>query len=264
MSLAKNVATFDILSDGIPIIYQGQELHMSGGTNPFTNREALWETGLNVFAPLYQHIATLNTFRRHVISLSKTYTSTQSNVTHSDDHYMVMRKGSDGAQVITVLSNSGESGPTEKLALNSTEHGYASGTVLTEVLTCTNVTVNSTGFLNAPMARGLPSILFPAASLSNSSLCSMGGKKFGYEDLGATVTASTYTTTISGTPTLAIAAATLPVATTTMSGTSTASSTATAASMAGRTAADSTWVVSTTAIALALSSGLLGLLSRAL
>ncbi|KAK4541991.1 hypothetical protein LTR36_007191 [Oleoguttula mirabilis] len=259
LSLAKNVATFVILSDGIPIIYQGQEQHLGGGTDPFTNREALWETGLSVFATMYQHIATLNTFRRHVIQISSNYTATQTNVTHQDDNFMVMRKGVDGAQVITVLNNGGESQTSDDLALSSSEHGYTSGTVVTELLTCTNLTVSSTGALTVPMVGGLPSILFPAASLSNSSLCDMGGKKFGYEDIPGTVTASTYTTTISGTPTAAVVLATLPVLSSTTSA-ATSTSTATTKSMASQPAANSRWVAFAAAIALALSSGLVGLL----
>lgn len=44
MSLVKNAIAFTILSDGIPIIYQGQEHHLDGGDDPFC-REAIWLTG---------------------------------------------------------------------------------------------------------------------------------------------------------------------------------------------------------------------------
>ncbi|KAI9767536.1 MAG: Alpha-amylase A type-3 [Geoglossum simile] len=43
MALAKNVIAFTILADGIPIIYQGQEHHFDGSSDP-ANREALWPT----------------------------------------------------------------------------------------------------------------------------------------------------------------------------------------------------------------------------
>ena len=44
MSLAKNAIAFTIMGDGIPIVYQGQEQHFSGGADP-GSREALWLSG---------------------------------------------------------------------------------------------------------------------------------------------------------------------------------------------------------------------------
>ena len=44
MSLVKNALAFTTLGDGIPVIYQGQEQHFSGGDDPGC-REALWLSG---------------------------------------------------------------------------------------------------------------------------------------------------------------------------------------------------------------------------
>ena len=44
MSLAKNVLAFIIFTDGIPIVYAGQEQHFNGGIDP-ANREATWTAG---------------------------------------------------------------------------------------------------------------------------------------------------------------------------------------------------------------------------
>lgn len=44
MSLVKNAIAFTMLGDGIPVVYQGQEQHFSGGADP-GSREALWLSG---------------------------------------------------------------------------------------------------------------------------------------------------------------------------------------------------------------------------
>lgn len=44
LSLVKNAMAFTIMSDGIPIVYQGQEQHYEGGDDPGC-REALWLSG---------------------------------------------------------------------------------------------------------------------------------------------------------------------------------------------------------------------------
>lgn len=169
MSLAKNIITYTIMADGIPIIYQGQEQHMTGSTAPYTNRAPLWDAGYNTTAPLYRHIATLNRFRQHVLWASTNYTDYLTEVIYQDYHSLGLRKGFDGGQVITVLNNNGEDQPS--FTLNVTDHGYASGVVLTEILACTNVTVNKHGDIILPMDDGQPRILYPASLMYNSSLC---------------------------------------------------------------------------------------------
>lgn len=72
MALAKNVAAFTILADGIPIIYAGQEQHYAGGEDP-ANREATWLGKYNTDSELYKTIATANAIRNHVIATDKEY-----------------------------------------------------------------------------------------------------------------------------------------------------------------------------------------------
>ncbi|KKA22539.1 Alpha-amylase A [Rasamsonia emersonii CBS 393.64] len=71
-SLAKNAIAFVILSDGIPIIYAGQEQHYSGGNDP-GNREATWLSGYDISAELYKFIASANGIRSHAISKDSGY-----------------------------------------------------------------------------------------------------------------------------------------------------------------------------------------------
>ena len=71
-SQAKNVISFLFLSDGIPIVYAGQEQHYSGGHDP-ANREAVWLSGYSTTAELYQHIATTNKIRKAAVAADSSY-----------------------------------------------------------------------------------------------------------------------------------------------------------------------------------------------
>lgn len=159
-----------MMMDGIPMIYQGQEQHFSGNGTPF-NREALWTSGFNTNAPLYNLTATLNRIRSQAIATSDDYLTYQSYPIYTDASTIVMRKGFEGRQTVTVLSSSGERGGPYTLTLPT---AYQSGLVVTDVLTCTNLTVSQEGQLNVPMDKGLPHVFFPAAKLNGSELCGMG------------------------------------------------------------------------------------------
>lgn len=80
-----------------------------------------------------------------------------------------MRKGFDNSQTITVLSNLGTGGNSYSLSLPNT--GYKAGTKLTEIITCSSVTVDSNGNVPVSMAGGEPRIFYPT-SLKGTSLCS--------------------------------------------------------------------------------------------
>lgn len=75
-SQAKNVISFLFLSDGIPIVYSGQEQHYSGGHDP-ANREATWLSGYSTTAELYQYIATTNKIRKAAVAADSTYITTK-------------------------------------------------------------------------------------------------------------------------------------------------------------------------------------------
>jgi alpha-amylase len=52
LHLLKNINVWNILYDGIPVVYQGQEQRYSGNNDPY-NREALWLSGFSTNATLY-------------------------------------------------------------------------------------------------------------------------------------------------------------------------------------------------------------------
>jgi len=170
MSLAKNVIAYTVLADGVPIIYEGQEQHYSGGNDP-ANREAIWLSGYSTTAPLYTHIAALNQIRTLAISKNSTYLTYQNYPIYSDSNTIAMRKGFDGNQIVTVLSNRGASGSSYTLTLTNSETRYTAVENVVEVLSCTTVTVDSSGNLAVPMASGLPRVFYPATQMSGSGMC---------------------------------------------------------------------------------------------
>lgn len=194
IALAKNAATFSIMTDGIPIVYAGQEQHYSGGADP-ANREALWLSGFDTDSELYKLIAIANGARNQAIAKGTNYTlyqvcaclylclkkekgrmdkkltrSSQNSPIYKDDNTIAMRKGYDGGQTITVLSNLGAGGEDYSVSIPDT--GFASGANLTEVVSCTSVTAGESGVVSVPMSGGAPRILLPTSLLDNSTLCS--------------------------------------------------------------------------------------------
>ncbi|CAI7606901.1 unnamed protein product [Penicillium bialowiezense] len=168
MSLAKNAAAFTIMADGIPIIYAGQEQHYNGGSDP-NNREATWLSNYNTNSPLYKLIGKANAVRNQAIFASDRYLTYKNYPIYQDDSTIAMRKGFDNSQTITVLSNLGSGGNSYSLSLPNT--GYKAGTKLTEIITCSSVTVDSNGNVPVSMAGGEPRIFYPT-SLKGTSLCS--------------------------------------------------------------------------------------------
>lgn len=171
MSLAQNVISFTMLTDGIPIIYEGQEQHYQseGGSGVPYNREAIWFSDYNTDAPLYVLVSQLNGIRNYAMTKDSAYTTTQTKVVYSDSSTIVMSKGTAGEQVVAVLSNLGDAGSSYNLTLSKT--GYTSGQVVVDVLSCDSVTVDSSGDISVPMAGGLPRVYYPLSALSGSDIC---------------------------------------------------------------------------------------------
>lgn len=80
-----------------------------------------------------------------------------------------MRKGFDGSQTITVLTNAGAGAESSTLSLPDT--GFSSGAKLTEIITCESVTVDDSGNVPVPMSGGEPRILYPSSLVADSKLC---------------------------------------------------------------------------------------------
>ncbi|KAG0647877.1 Taka-amylase A [Hyphodiscus hymeniophilus] len=170
LSLAKNAIAFTILADGIPIIYEGQEQHYSGGGVP-NNREAIWLSDYSTTAPLYTWIAQVNQIRNQAIFKDSSYVTYKAYPVYSDSSTIVMRKGYAGLQVIGVFTNLGANGASYTLNLPSSDTGFTASQAVTEVMSCTAYTTNSSGNLAVSMASGLARIFYPTAQLTGSGVC---------------------------------------------------------------------------------------------
>ncbi|KAL2808321.1 glycoside hydrolase superfamily [Aspergillus granulosus] len=168
MSQAKSVLAFLFLSDGIPVVYAGQEQHYDGENDPY-NREPVWWSGYNTDAELYKYIATTNQIRKLAISKDSSYLTARNTPFYSDAHHIAMRKGSGGSQVLTLLTNYLDD--TAAYTFDLYDHGYSSGSSLVEIYTCSSVSVGSDGAIPVPMTAGLPRVLVPSSWVSGSDLC---------------------------------------------------------------------------------------------
>ena len=88
---------------------------------------------------------------------------------YTDGTTIAMRKG----KMVTVLSNKGADGDSYTQSIGS---GYASGTGLTELLTCAILSADSSGNIVVPMAKGEPRVYYPTSALSGSGLCGSSSK----------------------------------------------------------------------------------------
>ena len=168
--MLKSAIAWTIVSDGVPMIYQGQEQAFKGASTP-VNREALWLSGYNTDAELYQFIKLMNGIRKHAIDVDAAWVDYPSQAIYSDDSTIVLRKGNEGRQLVTVLSNSGQQqGPYELYIPTA----YIPGEVVTDVVSCTNITVNEYAQLIVPMDKGVPHVFFPAYRMNGSQICGMG------------------------------------------------------------------------------------------
>ncbi|KKY22763.1 putative alpha-amylase a type-1 2 [Phaeomoniella chlamydospora] len=168
MSLASNAMAFDIMYDGIPIIYQGQEQKFSGGKSPY-NREALWPSKYDQSAPLYKLASTLNSLRTQTIKANDSYLQYGSEVVYSDDHNIAFRKGYAGDQVITIINNNGAIGTNFTLEIPETS--FVQGANLTEVVGCTSVIVGSNSTFTATITNGMPAVYALSSIVDQTVIC---------------------------------------------------------------------------------------------
>lgn len=178
MAAAANMITYVMAHDGIPVIYYGQEQHLDGGTEPYTNRAALWEYAYDQNAVLYKLVAKLNLFRRHVNRNFNEYLTTQSETIDVATNTIAFAKGGKGQpKVITVLNNKLSDADDFKVDLcDTSKHGYAAGDELFDIMACKSVTVSNSGCIEAWISDGEPVVLMKKSALAGSTLCGIEGE----------------------------------------------------------------------------------------
>ncbi|KAI5358679.1 Putative glycosyl hydrolase, family 13, catalytic domain, alpha-amylase, Alpha-amylase, domain C [Septoria linicola] len=167
----KNAMAFQMLSDGIPIVYQGQEQKFSGGLVP-SNREALWLSGFDRSTKLYVHIQKLNQIRSWAIFQDAGYVTFKSTPTAISSTTIVMRKGNAGKQIVGVYNNWGPD-YSGTVTVSSSSSGFTENLAVTEILLCTSMMTDSRGNLGLAITNGQAQVLYPTASLANSGVCGL-------------------------------------------------------------------------------------------
>ncbi|MBA7489867.1 hypothetical protein ES702_00401 [subsurface metagenome] len=170
--LAANAISFTMLADGIPIIYQGQEQHFTGGQDPH-NREAVWLSGYNESAYLYGLITTLNTIRTAAFTNDEEYLTTLQIPVYVDPNTIALRKGNAESAVLGVYTNVGSNGSDYNIVINGVVSGFAPNSTAVDLISCNDLTVGGDGSLAITVSGGNPSVCVPLPVPLFSSLLSV-------------------------------------------------------------------------------------------
>ncbi|CAK5263009.1 unnamed protein product [Mycena citricolor] len=157
-----NLAVINVLSDGIPIVYYGQEQAFTGSDDP-NNREALWLSQFSTSGNLVPTFKALNIFRNYVVASGVPFISTLSVYKLINDNVMTARKGS----LTLVLTNSGSN-----IVISSEADGFTPAEDLVDVLSCKHFQSDVTGKVDLILS-GYPLVLYPRALLLTSGICSL-------------------------------------------------------------------------------------------
>ncbi|KAJ7184194.1 alpha-amylase [Mycena filopes] len=158
-----NAMTFSFMSDGIPIVYYGQEQGFSGNADPY-NREPLWPSNYTNTST-YTLMSTLNQMRNHLVNTTD-WATQKTDVLTSNPHGIAIQKG----KVITILTNIGS--PAQNLTNTAFQSPWPQGTVTMDVIACRQFVVASSGYLEVEYTKGgVPVVLAEATSLQGSGLC---------------------------------------------------------------------------------------------
>ncbi|KAJ3737415.1 glycoside hydrolase family 13 protein [Lentinula guzmanii] len=166
-----NAMTFNFMTDGIPIVYYGQEQYFSGAGDPL-NREPLWPSNYTK-TDAYKFIQMLNQFRNYLVnstaSTSNPWTTAETQVLTASQYGIAIMKG----DVITVLTNVGS--PAQNNTHIAVATPYDRNTALTNIITCEQWVVGSQGYIDVQYTLGGQAvILHPSTILAanKSPVCS--------------------------------------------------------------------------------------------
>lgn len=170
LSLIRNAMLTTLMSDGPPSIYQGQEWALASSGDP-SNREAIWlQSGAyGGTGVLHGHIALVNSVRNWLMAVGGSGWNTyQSQVVWSDNNSMALRKGPNGSQSLTIVTNQGENGAKQTVSLDA---GWTGGEAVYEVLGCGDGTTQDDGSFVATIEGGVGQIWVQKSILGGSGIC---------------------------------------------------------------------------------------------
>ncbi|KZT74255.1 glycoside hydrolase family 13 protein [Daedalea quercina L-15889] len=162
-----NAMVYNWMSDGIPILYYGQEQGFHGNSDPY-NREPLWPSGYaNTTA--YQLVTKLNTFRNFLVNGTGDWATTKMEILTQSEYGLGFRKGN----VVTVLTNIGSPPKDVTIAVYTP---WEASTSTTEIISCEKYAVGSNGTIFVDYsAGGRPAVFMPDVLLNSSGVCGFEG-----------------------------------------------------------------------------------------
>ncbi|KKA30803.1 hypothetical protein TD95_003661 [Thielaviopsis punctulata] len=205
IGLVKSAIGFNMLMDGIPIIYQGQEQGFTGVGIP-ANRAPVW-TSMNPSNERYLWISSLNAIRSALIANDDQYIIYQAVPFQPTSTSIALRKGHTGKQVISVFTSGGSSS-SNSVTLSSSNTGYSGGQALVELVSCSELTAASDGSVTTTLTGGVPKIFYPKSALLATNMCleiSRGSAESTTASATATATATATTTSAACTVPTAVA-----------------------------------------------------------
>lgn len=148
------MATFTLLSDGLPIFAYGFEQGFAGKAEGELNREAIWHSDFKQESPAFKQIQLLNKFRYQLIVADPDWNTAKQIVISTADHWIATLKD----KLLVVYTNYGaESGVVPILFKTP----FAPGTILNELFSNTNITVAEDGSVTTALLHGQPLVYLP-------------------------------------------------------------------------------------------------------
>ncbi|KAH9951493.1 alpha-amylase [Amylocystis lapponica] len=158
-----NAMIFNFMSDGIPIVYYGQEQGFHGNSDPW-NREPLWPSNYSN-TTTYQLVTTLNKFRNFLVNGTSGWLHSSAELLTADTHGIGLLKG----EVVTILTNVGSPPANVSVAVYTP---FQNSLVTTEIVSCKEYVVGSNGTLAMEYSKGgVPGIFIPSSTLKGSGIC---------------------------------------------------------------------------------------------
>jgi alpha-amylase len=158
-----NPMVLTFLTDGIPIVYYGQEQGFSGNADPY-NREPLWRSNYQK-TDTYKLISTLNHLRNFLVN-STDWVKQETQVLTTSQYGIAVMKG----DVISIATNIGS--PPQNGTHIAVRSPYEPSTATTNILTCKQWVVGAKGMLDVEYTKGgVPTVLVRSDRLENSGIC---------------------------------------------------------------------------------------------
>jgi len=159
-----NAMVWNFMSDGIPIVYYGQEQGFQGNADPW-NREPLWTSSYNTTIPVYKFIAGLNQIRNFLVNTTSDWVTSPAQILTTSTNGIAIMKGS----VVSIMTNIGSPPQNTSMAAYTP---LANSLSTTDVISCREFAVGSNGTINVDYTEGGRAvILVPSSMLVNSGMC---------------------------------------------------------------------------------------------